>query len=370
MALNPIKLQGQIHDARGVRIPKTSDVTGRCSNQLSYGAKCTLLLTLRTGETTLFFMAYNKSNLKEFRQCLPPFSDYKSSGPTRDGGDGRMRLHLLGGTGNRSMSYARYLFSVVTGQEPTEGYDVDHVDGNRCNDAVGNLQAITRHENIVKYAGSEPRSLARRTLLKLECPACHKVFFKNICETHLNRGGSATYCSRACGYLWKRHLGETQTYSIVENPEIPTSTYAEPWESWSSAIEYKGGERPPSSKDGVPCERCGTPFNQSSRHQRFCSKSCVGEKGGQAYAEKHTKVNKDLLRPTIEKAAEGHISWDGAGRSLGISGNALKKWARKLGYAIPVKNKKNKERMQGNKLRVPATRATLQVVEPRGLEPL
>lgn len=72
--------------------------------------------------------------------------------------------------------------------------EVDHIDGNRLNDKIDNLQILTRKDNKDKYAKT-----CKRTMVSLICYQCGRSFERERRQTYLVRGGSPnTYCSKTC----------------------------------------------------------------------------------------------------------------------------------------------------------------------------
>lgn len=49
-----------------------------------------------------------------------------------------------------TISYARYLMSVKEGRVLEEYEEVDHIDNDKTNDEISNLQILTRSENVRK----------------------------------------------------------------------------------------------------------------------------------------------------------------------------------------------------------------------------
>ena len=73
-----------------------------------------------------------------------------------------------------------------------EGFEVDHINNDKTDDRLENLQLLTREENIKKN-----NALRHRTLVKLICPICGKEFYfeKRNLSTHRD-----PCCSKQCGY--------------------------------------------------------------------------------------------------------------------------------------------------------------------------
>ena len=61
--------------------------------------------------------------------------------------DNRRTLLLVGDTKRSSTQYARYLLSVKLGRFLTKDETVDHIDGDKTNDNLDNLQILSSSEN-------------------------------------------------------------------------------------------------------------------------------------------------------------------------------------------------------------------------------
>ncbi len=95
------------------------------------------------------------------------------------------------------ISYAKYLWISNYGEIP-DGYEVDHINENRTDDRLENLQLLPSLENKRKYA-----SLHKKVMVECVCPVCGKQFpyEKRNLSTHPN-----PCCSRKCGGIkshWK-----------------------------------------------------------------------------------------------------------------------------------------------------------------------
>ena len=96
-----------------------------------------------------------------------------------------------------SMSYAKYVFTSFYCCEINEGYEIDHINNNKMDDRIENLQVISKTDNIRK-------SKIPKKMIQLECPVCHKKFWFKLCnlKSHPN-----PCCSRKCGGIkshWKK----------------------------------------------------------------------------------------------------------------------------------------------------------------------
>jgi hypothetical protein len=87
-----------------------------------------------------------------------------------------------------SVSYARYLMAVHLSRYLTKEEQVDHIDNNKTNDDINNLQILTRKENNLKSAKGI-------TWIDMICPKCNKNFKKELRHYRHNHH----CCSRSCG---------------------------------------------------------------------------------------------------------------------------------------------------------------------------
>lgn len=88
-----------------------------------------------------------------------------------------------------SMSYAKYLYTSHYKCDICDGDQVDHINDDRMDDRIENLQVISRTLNLQK-------SHAKKVMVELECPICKKHFLyeKRNLSSHPN-----PTCSRRCG---------------------------------------------------------------------------------------------------------------------------------------------------------------------------
>lgn len=95
-----------------------------------------------------------------------------------------------------SMSYAKYLYTSYYNCDVAKGDEVDHINGNKMDDRIENLQVISGKLN-------KNKSKIRKKMIELICPVCGSKFLfeeRNL-STHVN-----PCCSRRCGGIkshWK-----------------------------------------------------------------------------------------------------------------------------------------------------------------------
>lgn len=95
-----------------------------------------------------------------------------------------------------TMSYAKYLYTSHYKEDVDPFYHIDHINGDKLDDRIENLQKITGTYNRQKDHN-------RREMVVLTCPVCGKdfIFPKKSLSTHPN-----PCCSRRCGGIkshWK-----------------------------------------------------------------------------------------------------------------------------------------------------------------------
>ena len=88
-----------------------------------------------------------------------------------------------------SMSYAKYLYTSHYKVDIKKGNEVDHINGDKLDDRIENLQVISSTYNRQK-------DHKRKNMVLLKCPVCNREFLfeKRNMSTHPN-----PCCSRKCG---------------------------------------------------------------------------------------------------------------------------------------------------------------------------
>jgi hypothetical protein len=110
--------------------------------------------------------------------------------------DGRKHLCILHGDGRRqTLSYPRYLMQVHLGRELLPHEHIDHINNNKLDNRIENLQILTRSENAKKHWIG-----VQRKTYEFICPCCGKTAVKYLNEVASNRkkGKKGPYCSRTC----------------------------------------------------------------------------------------------------------------------------------------------------------------------------
>lgn len=133
-----------------------------------------------------------------------PFKGFKAYGPYLSKTENRRVIVLVpinesDNLKRTTISYARFKYSQKIGAPVSKEFEVDHIDNDKLNDELSNLQLLAKADNTRK---SHPGS---STLVELECPICNKKFVRRRGQTHLrypktSSSQNKTCCSRECGY--------------------------------------------------------------------------------------------------------------------------------------------------------------------------
>ena len=94
-----------------------------------------------------------------------------------------------------TVSYARYLMAVHLKRLLESNEQVDHIDEDKTNDVIGNLQILSASDNIKKNIKSNNRTIK---MVEAVCPNCNETFNRQLNKTHLQKGGKFSACSIKC----------------------------------------------------------------------------------------------------------------------------------------------------------------------------
>ncbi len=101
------------------------------------------------------------------------------------------------GKDRHTTSRARYRMAVKLGRELLKQEQVDHINGDKTDDRLGNLQILSSLENNRKYIRQSGRMVK---MVTLRCPVCDRSFDLrlSIYKYRLRIGGHPC-CSHSCG---------------------------------------------------------------------------------------------------------------------------------------------------------------------------
>lgn len=119
-----------------------------------------------------------------------------------------------------TISYARYLVCVREGRMLDAAEQVDHIDGDKTNDCIFNLQILSVKENNKKRVIECGKTAL---LVELMCPVCNTIFIKEKRNTFLIKGGYYATCSKKCCnkmLIVKKGLSRNKLIEIGQKQKI------------------------------------------------------------------------------------------------------------------------------------------------------
>lgn len=108
--------------------------------------------------------------------------------------DGRAHVIHIDGDTKRTESYPRMLMRDHLGRELLVEEHVDHINNDRTDNRIENLQLLSPQENARK-------SIRQANYLSFICPVCDltfEVLERKYKSNQLKRGSSGPYCSKSC----------------------------------------------------------------------------------------------------------------------------------------------------------------------------
>lgn len=143
-------------------------------------------------------------------QLKYPFSQDWKKGYLVTNREDRQHVILFNSDKDRTtISYARYLMSVYLKKYIEKGYEVDHINNDKTDDRLENLQVLTTKENREKQ-----RLLKPKRIVKMICPICNKEF---VFEARNLSTRPNPCCSRKCGgkkAFFTRTIKSISKYSV------------------------------------------------------------------------------------------------------------------------------------------------------------
>lgn len=138
----------------------------------------------------------------------PPFEDYTAYKVWHKK-EGRYMVNLVSETKRTTISYAKYLLSIHKKRWLNKEEEVDHINGDKSDDRIENLQILTKKENNLKRL--KELGITRK-MVEFKCGTCEEVFVREYNQTHLvKKANKSTYCSRKCS---SRHIRESEILKI------------------------------------------------------------------------------------------------------------------------------------------------------------
>lgn len=135
-----------------------------------------------------------------------PFKEKWLSGYIVINSDNRRMVLLVNSRKDRkTISYARYLMGVKLGYEVPSNYQVDHINNDKTDDRIENLQLLTLEENRLK---EHWWLIENQVCYGFECINCGTKFIllaRKVREK-INNGQKYAFCSSRCAGIYHAYL--------------------------------------------------------------------------------------------------------------------------------------------------------------------
>ena len=164
---------------------------------------------------------------------------------------------------SHSLSLHRAIYSYYHGEIP-EDYEIHHIDENKDNNDISNLQLLTKSEHRRLHNLTRP-------LLKCQCVNCGKIFDNKDARNRL-------YCSPACYIEYYRKTHPDKRICEWCGKEFTVSQDQKDIQCCShSCAAYLWHSKKTSDRPAKYCEWCGKelPKDRHYSERRFCSNSCA-----------------------------------------------------------------------------------------------
>lgn len=136
--------------------------------------------------------------------------------------EGRWFVNLLPIEGRvagnvKTMTFVRYIMQISLGRILNHNEQVDHINNDKSDDSVNNLQILTSSENSKKYRNYKNICSEQ---INLTCPICNTQFSRRKTSVeHLLRNNKVLTCSRKCGYV-KAKQTQNKNAKTNTSPQI------------------------------------------------------------------------------------------------------------------------------------------------------
>lgn len=119
-----------------------------------------------------------------------------------------------------TMTYARYLMSVKLGHEIPDGFEVDHINNDKTDDCIENLQILTAEQNRLKQAWWYSAMIVQWTIVP--CDYCRELMYitQGEINNRIRKGVHNLFCSRSCSAKYHNTLKENTITIGITNSDI------------------------------------------------------------------------------------------------------------------------------------------------------
>lgn len=160
--------------------------------------------------------------------------DFKVYGPYKRKEDGRQIVIVMeGNEPPRTISYPKWLLELQLGRRLDPNLEtVDHIDSNKENNDLSNLQILSRDE----HSSNDTRRVKH---VKFNCAWCKKEFERSprLVRDKARKNKAGPFCSRACAGKYSRRLQLKLIDKFDVQPVIDSEYYKKKYvKAFSSLI--------------------------------------------------------------------------------------------------------------------------------------
>ncbi len=155
-------------------------------------------------------------------QLEEPFKSKWNKGYLQSHPNNRKYICLFNNDDDRTLiSYARYLMGVKLGYEVPSEYEVDHIDNDKTNDDINNLQLLTQEQNRIKQEWHYVEYV--QNCYGVECNWCgtHFLLTERQVKMKLAAGVNDVFCSKSCSanynHTYNFNLKKTLTNETIQH---------------------------------------------------------------------------------------------------------------------------------------------------------
>ena len=153
-----------------------------------------------------------------------PFCEKWGKGYLVTNSENRRNVILYNSHRDRTtVSYARYLMSIHLGRFLTNDEHVDHIDNNKTNDVIENLQILSQIENSRKQSAF---AFGGKKMVQLKCPFCKSIFERKYGNTQLVPCNKykISCCSKTCSNCFNsyRNKFDDELLKFISEEQVLT----------------------------------------------------------------------------------------------------------------------------------------------------
>jgi hypothetical protein len=117
-------------------------------------------------------------------------------------------------------AYARYLMEVKLGKMLPKDIEVDHINGDRSDDRIDNLQLVSPEENKFKATYTGENRVSTADEIEYRCRNCGKIVRMRLWKFDTNSPSNSSFCGRECKFEYMRKRGLNSEETLGVSPDI------------------------------------------------------------------------------------------------------------------------------------------------------